>query len=139
MIGIDWFRGTGDVEGRDALKRPYTTLSYANGPGYTGGSDDQPTGPHTFPHSPCKQLGGDCSYEGVTDGRPDLSETDTTDPSYLQESTVPMGTETHAGEDVPIYAGGPRAALFHGTREQNYIYHAMVEAFGWTQAGQPVE
>lgn len=139
VIGIDWFRGTGDVEGRDALKRPYTTLSYANGPGYTGGSDDQPPGSHTFPHSPCEQLGGDCSYEGVTDGRPDLSETDTTDPSYLQESTVPMGTETHAGEDVPIYAGGPRAALFHGTREQNYIYHAMVEAFGWTRAGQPVE
>ena len=139
VVGIDWFRGTGDVEGRDALKRPYTTLSYANGPGYTGGSADQPAGPHTFAHSPCKQLGGDCSYEGITNGRPDLSATDTTDPSYLQESTVPMGTETHAGEDVPIYAGGPRSALFHGTREQNYIYHAMVEAFGWTRAGQPTE
>jgi alkaline phosphatase len=45
--------------------------------------------------------------------------------------------ETHAGEDVPIYAGGARAALFHGVQEQNYIYHAMVEAFGWTRRGVP--
>ena len=28
-------------------------------------------------------------------------------PAYLQEATVPMGQETHAGEDVPIYAGRP--------------------------------
>ena len=48
-----------------------------------------------------------------------------------------MGTETHAGEDVPIFASGARAALFHGVREQNYIYHAMVEAFGWTRSGSP--
>ena len=47
--------------------------------------------------------------------------------------------ETHAGEDVPIYATGARAALFHGVREQHYIYHAMVEAFGWTRGGVPVE
>ena len=38
-----------------------------------------------------------------------------------------MGHETHAGEDVPIFAGGARSELFHGVREQNYIYHAMVE------------
>jgi hypothetical protein len=24
-------------------------------------------------------------------------------------------------------------------REQNYIYHAMVEAFGWTRRGVPVD
>ena len=50
---------------------------------------------------------------------------------------MPLSSETHAGEDVPIYATGARSALFHGVREQNYIYHAMVEAFGWTRAGAP--
>ncbi len=56
---------------------------------------------------------------------------DTTDPLYLQESTVPMGSETHAGEDVAIYADGPRAHLFRGTLEQNVIYHVMADALGY--------
>jgi alkaline phosphatase len=50
-----------------------------------------------------------------------------------------MAQETHAGEDVPIYAGGRRAALFHGVQEQSYVYHAMVEALGWTRGGVPVQ
>ena len=41
---------------------------------------------------------------------------------------MPLPSETHAGEDVPIYAGGPGAALFHGVREQNYVYHALAAA-----------
>ena len=48
-----------------------------------------------------------------------------------------MAQETHAGEDVPVYAGGPRAGLFHGVVEQSYLYHAMVEALGWTRGGRP--
>ena len=30
----------------DALGKPYTTLSYANGPGYSGGSPSQPDPDH---------------------------------------------------------------------------------------------
>ena len=37
----------------------------------------------------------------------------------------------HAGEDVAIYATGPRGDLFHGSMEQNWIYHVMKEAFGF--------
>jgi alkaline phosphatase len=139
VVGINWFGDGGDQIGLDATGKPYTTLSYANGPGYTGASEDQPEGPHHFAHTPCSQRPPfGCSYEGIESGRPDLTEVDTESPEFMQEATVPMGTETHAGEDVPIYAGGARAGLFQGVREQNYIYHAMVEAFGWTQAGRPV-
>ena len=113
----------------DATGRPYTTLGYANGPGYPGASDMQPEGPKRFPHFPQK-------VEGVTQGRPDLSAVDTTDPAYLQESTVPFIAETHAGEDVPLYADGPGAHRFGGVREQSYVYHAIVEALGW-EAGSP--
>jgi len=137
VVAVDWFRGTGDSIAKDALELPYTTLSYANGPGYGGASDDQPEAPHTMGHRPCQRMGSDCSYQGIRQGRPDLTHVDTEDPNYLQEATVPMSTETHAGEDVPIYANGARAALFHGVREQHYIYHAMVEALGWTEAGSP--
>jgi alkaline phosphatase len=61
-------------------------------------------------------------------GRPDLTNVDTTDVNFLQEATVPMASETHAGEDVAIYARGPKAHLVRGSMEQNWIYHVMMEA-----------
>jgi alkaline phosphatase len=110
----------------DALGMPYTTLGYGNGPGYTGASAEQPEGPKQFPH-------GGRRFTGIANGRPDLSKVDVSAPSYLQEAAVPISFETHSGEDVPVYAQGPGAALFRGVVEQNYIYHAMVEALGWNQ------
>jgi alkaline phosphatase len=112
---------------RDLLGLPYTTLNYANGPGYTGESrelgQDQilPQGSKTFPHQPRQ-------YRGITNGRPNLAEVDTTGSRYLQEAMIPLPTETHGGEDVAIYAGGPLAHLFHGVQEQNVIAHVIMEA-----------
>jgi alkaline phosphatase len=109
---------------KDAMGLPYTTLSYANGPGYPGQSDAQPEGPKTLPHRPQTAV-------GVRNGRPDLRNVDTRGPTYLQESTLPLSGETHGGEVVSIYAGGPGAYLFHGVQEQSYVFHAIVEALGW--------
>lgn len=112
---------------RDHLGLPYTTLSYANGPGYTGESHDAmrkeiiPLGPKSFPHFPDR-------FSGITTGRPDLTTVDTTDPQSLQEATVPMPMETHGGEDVAIFATGPQAYLFHGVQEQNVIAHVIIHA-----------
>jgi alkaline phosphatase len=114
---------------RDALGLPYATLSYANGPGYAGASDVQPAGPKRFPHQPPRP-DAPLRFEGAQ-GRPDLSAVDTADPDHLQEATVPLASETHSGEDVPVYAGGAGAELFRGVREQSYLYHAMVRALGW--------
>jgi alkaline phosphatase len=113
---------------RDALGLPYTTLGYLNGPGYTGASDRQREGSEHLPHRPS-------ASRGIREGRPDLSARNTAAPGYLQEAAIPLSSETHAGEDVPIYAGGPGAHLFHGVREQNYVYHAIAEALGWTGEG----
>jgi alkaline phosphatase len=138
VSGLNWFGDGSEQLAKDALGKPYTTLTYANGPGYTGGSKSQPEGPHTMGHQPCdRRPPFACNYEGIAAGRPDLTAVDTEHLDYLQESTVPLAQETHAGEDVPIYAGGARAGLFHGVREQSYIYHAMVEAYGWTRHGVP--
>ena len=82
----------------DTHGRPFTTLGYANGPGVRAG------------------------------GRPDLTNVDTTDVNFLQEATVPLSSETHAGEDVAIYARGPKAHLVRGSMEQNWIFHVMMEA-----------
>jgi alkaline phosphatase len=116
-------RGTGGALARDALGLPYTTLGYANGPGYPGASPAQPAGAKRFPHMPAKSE--------PAHGRPDLKDVDTAAAGYLQESGIPLPAETHGGEDVPIYAGGPGAALLHGVQEQNYVYHAIARALGW--------
>lgn len=105
----------------DATGKPYTTLIYGNGPGHIAPSDVQPAGSKTFPH----ELQGFSAEPAI---RPDLSDTDTTAPDYLQESAVPMLAETHSGTDVPVYASGPGAALLSGVREQHYLFHVMLHA-----------
>lgn len=90
-------------------KTPYTTLAYANGVGYyTGVAGDDV---YAFPPRA---------------GRiEDMTNVDTTDANFHQEVAVPLSAETHAGEDVAIYATGPGAHLFQGTLEQNVIFHVM--------------
>jgi alkaline phosphatase len=105
----------------DATGKPYTTLGYQNGPGYTGASNAQPEGMKTNPHFPA-------TYQGITLGRPDLTAVDTEHANFLQEAAVPLGSETHAGEDVAIYAIGPQAHLVHGVMEQHAVYHVMAHA-----------
>ena len=123
VVGSNGEEAPSNEPAKDLSGRPYTTLQYANGPGYTGASDAQPEGAKQFPHMPTK-------VEGVTKGRPQLTEAEAAAPGYLQESSVPLPAETHGGEDVPIYAGGPGAALFHGVQEQNYVFHAIARALG---------
>ena len=105
---------------RDAQGRPYTTLGFANGPGYTGASDRQPEGSKHYPHY-------FSSYSGIHDGRPALTAAATGAPDYLQESVLPLKDETHGGEDVGIWARGPGAAAFHGEFEQNAIFHLIAQ------------
>ncbi|MEK6747939.1 MAG: alkaline phosphatase [Pseudomonadota bacterium] len=96
--------GAPTVLDKDKLGLPYTTLGYANGPGWR-----------------------DALVSGAK--RPDLTGVDTTHLNFLQESAVPLDSETHAGEDVGIYATGPMAHLIHGSMEQNWIYHVMKTSF----------
>ncbi len=90
---------------------PYTTLGYANGLGF-------------------KNLGtetdADAGYQhDIVTGRVDLTDVDTTSPGFHQEALVPLSSETHAGEDVGIYASGPGASLVRGTNEQSAIFHII--------------
>lgn len=124
--GVDDHGRPNPQPARDALGLPYTTLAYANGPGYIGASASQPEGPKQYPH-----LG--LGFTHPTQGRADLFSADTTAPCYLQECAVPLASETHGGEDVPLYAAGPWAHLFRGVMEQNVIYHVIVAALGWDE------
>jgi alkaline phosphatase len=105
----------------DALGLPYTTLGYSNGRGYTGENANSPEGAKKFPSAVKDQ-------KGITKGRPDLSKVDTTGPNYLQEATIPLGDETHGGEDVAVFANGAGAYVVHGVMEQNWIFFVMKNA-----------
>lgn len=91
--------GLAAVDGK-ALKakddKAYTTLGYANGPGATA------DGPRADPASE-----------------------DTAALDYRQQALVPLGSETHGGDDVVARASGPMAHLVSGTIEQHSLYHIM--------------
>jgi alkaline phosphatase len=112
--------GTSSGYALDATGMPYTTLSYANGPGYTGPTDQQKQGAKSYPHL--------VSGAQSSEGRPDLHHVDTEHPDFLQEATVPTTSETHGGDDVGIWARGPGANAIRGTVEQNVIFHFLTQA-----------
>ncbi|WP_029753059.1 alkaline phosphatase, partial [Pseudoalteromonas sp. AC163] len=90
---------------------PYTTVGYTNGGGFRNlGSETDADASYAF---------------APVTGRVDLTDVDTTTPGFHQEALVPMGSETHAGEDVGVYAMGPGAHLVTGTNEQSFLFHVM--------------
>jgi len=93
---------------------PYTTLGYNNGGGFRN------LGTET---------NADAGYNSeALAGRQDLTDVDTTTSGFHQETTVPLGSETHAGEDVSLHASGPGAQLAQGVIEQSVIYHLINQA-----------
>ncbi len=82
----------------DRDRKPFTTLGYANGTGARAGE------------------------------RPTLKQEQVLDPDYKQEAHIPLGAETHAGEDVAIFATGVNAHLIRGSMEQNWIFFVMADA-----------
>jgi alkaline phosphatase len=84
----------------DADGRPYTTLQYANGPG--------------------------AAKDGAA--RADVAGVDTTAPDFLQPALVPLGGETHGGDDVGVWARGPGASAVRGSVEENTLFHFFVQA-----------
>ncbi|HIF75447.1 MAG TPA: alkaline phosphatase [Porticoccaceae bacterium] len=119
VVGLDASGATNTDPALAADGLPYTTLGYANGHGQYSLPDAQTA---------------DAIYrEEINAGRVDLSDIDTTDQGFHSETLVPLSDETHAGEDVAIYAIGPGSDLVRGVMEQHLIYHVMMEASQLTE------
>ena len=80
--------------------KPYTTLGYHNGPNVR--ENDSPA----------------------------LSDNHVQAKDYQQQTAVHLDSETHAGEDVPLYATGPGAQAVRGVMEQNEISDVIDAALG---------
>ncbi|MGO4551795.1 alkaline phosphatase [Lysobacter sp. 2RAF19] len=98
--GISGEDSAGSEYAVDKLGQPYTTLGYANGPG--------------------------APKAGAP--RPDLDDVDTEAVDYLQQALVPLGAETHGGDDVGVWAKGPGADAVRGSVEENVLFHFLVQA-----------
>lgn len=86
-----------------------------------------PTGqPYIAPDGqPYTALGyhnGPGAADGVRDPRTQPGEV------VRQVAAIAAPSETHAGEDVALFAAGPGAYLAHGVMEQHVIYHLMRHA-----------
>lgn len=101
--GSDIF-GIADISDED--HKPFSILSYANGPGHSVTYDSKAT----------------------DNSRLDITGHDLNNPNQLHIATIPLNSETHAGEDVGIYASGPWSHLFEGSYEQNNIPLLMAYA-----------
>jgi alkaline phosphatase len=111
-VVYDLDQATGHVSATtDTNGVPYTVLGYLNGPGYRGK-------PRVDPRT------------DATPGRAGQVPNGPWHPAYFQEAAVPLGSETHSGEDVAIYAVGPGAELVRGTVKNTHIFHVMKEALG---------
>lgn len=99
------------VESTDSNGVPYTVLVYGNGPGYRGAARVSP-------------------WLDTTPGLNGVIPTGPRDPAYLQEAAVPMGSETHSGEEVAIYAIGRGSNQVRGTVKNSRIFTWMRQATG---------
>lgn len=66
---------------------------------------------------------------GHLNGRPDPQ----TGIAARQQALIPLGSETHGGEDVALFATGPGAERVRGVIEQNVIYQIIRKALGWEE------
>ena len=95
---------------------PYTTLGYTNGLGFRDLGDE---------------TNSDATYAlDNAAGRVDLTNIDTTTPGFHQEALIPLGSETHSGEDISLHATGPGSQLAQGVVEQNVVFHLINQALG---------
>lgn len=88
--------------------KPYTVAGYLNG---TGSILHQEEDAHDY-----------------TGSRPDLTQEQATNADYIQQSLIPLPSETHSGADVAVMANGPWSHLLRGVIEQNMIFHVMRKA-----------
>ena len=111
-VVYDLNASTGEVyKASDSNGVPYTILGYQNGVSYRGTSR---VDPYTDP------------FPGLDGNSPNGPN----DPEYMQETAVPIGSETHSAEEVALYAIGAGAWRVRGTHQNTFVFDVMKAASG---------
>ena len=84
--------------------QPFTTIGYANGPGF------------------------DFHFDRNIGFWKNIEDEDYMSNNFKQMATFYRGDETHGGEEVSAYAIGPQAHLVSGVHEQSYLAHLVAYA-----------
>ena len=92
------------VNNTENQAQPYTTIGYANGPGF------------------------DFHFDKNIGFWKDIENENYMSNDFVQMSTFYLDDETHGGEDVSAYAIGPQAHLVTGVHEQSYLAHMVAYA-----------
>jgi alkaline phosphatase len=61
----------------------------------------------------------------------DVTDAQASADDYQQEVGVKLGSETHGGGDVQLFAEGAASSLFKGTRDNTWVFSKLREAFGF--------
>jgi len=80
--------------------KPWTSMLYGNGGGWQGSPDQE-----------------------TMSNREEITAEIAGDVDYQPQSAVPLDSESHGGDDIPILASGPMSHLFHSVHQQSYIAH----------------
>ncbi|MGY3867514.1 alkaline phosphatase [Aeromonas bivalvium] len=64
------------------------------------------------------------------DVRPTLTSTEVMADDYLQETGIKLGSETHGGGDVMLFADGAGSSRFKGTLDNTRVFGKIKEALG---------
>jgi len=91
---------TAETYSLDQDGKPYTTLGYHNGPN-------------------AREANSAVLTDNVVQS-----------PDYKQQTAVNLNSETHAGDDVVLFATGPGAQQFRGVMEQDEIGQILGELLG---------
>jgi len=59
---------------------------------------------------------------------PALTDNKVQSEDFQQQTTVRLSSETHSGEDVPLYATGPGAHRVRGVMDQHELHKVMLQA-----------
>lgn len=92
--------------GKASDGKPYTIITYGNGPGFKDFEVN---------------LNGDTSWKSIVRKEMPVKG----DFDYINNSPIPLSSETHGGDDVGIWAAGPLSHYVHGVHQQTYIAHLM--------------
>ncbi|MDR9828652.1 alkaline phosphatase [Vibrio sp. FNV 38] len=90
-----------------------------------GVADGQPHSILSYPTGPGAENTFEVSDNRVVRRNPNFTNTNMGELDYIQQALIPLAEVTDAGEDIMLFARGPRAFLAQSNTEQHSVFHVI--------------